>query len=103
MQAVSRDLSEARRIILEGLADYRVGVYLFGSHAHGEDTLTSDIDVAILPLEPLPTWVLSELREQLEDSQVLQPVDLVDLSVVDPAFRDRVLQEGIQWREPDSD
>lgn len=103
MQAASRDLAEVRRIILESLADYDVRVYLFGSHAQGAGTLTSDIDVAIFPLKSLPTGMLSRLREELEESQVLLPVDLVDLSMADPAFRDRVIQEGILWSEPKSD
>ena len=103
MQAVSRDLAEVRRIILESLSDYDVRVYLFGSHAQGTGTRTSDIDVAIFPLESLPTGMLSRLREVLEASQVLQPVDLVDLSMADPAFCDRVIQEGILWSEPKSD
>jgi predicted nucleotidyltransferase len=103
VETVSHDLAEVKRIVLEGLADYDVRVYLFGSHSQGTETLTSDIDVAILPLEPLPIGLLSGLREELEESLVLQPVDLVDLSVAEPAFRQRVMQEGILWSEPKSD
>jgi hypothetical protein len=96
------DLDEVRRIVLEGLAGYAARVYLFGSHARGTETRTSDIDVAILPLEPLPPWVLSVLRGELEESQILSRVDLVDLSMTDPAFRERVLQEGVVWSEPEN-
>ena len=96
------DLDEVRRIVLEGLADYAVRVSLFGSYARGTPTRTSDIDVAILPLEPIPPWVLSALRGELEDSHILPRVDLVDLSMSDAAFRERVLQEGIVWSEPEN-
>jgi predicted nucleotidyltransferase len=58
---------------------------------------TSDIDVAVLPLEPFPSGLLSEIREALEESRVLYPVELVDLSTTTPEFRDRVLKEGILW------
>ena len=58
---------------------------------------------AILPLEPLPLWVLSEIREHLEESQILARVDLVDLSMTDPDFRQRVTQEGVAWSAPDND
>jgi len=98
----SRDLAEVRRTVLKGLSGYRVRVYLFGSHARGMGRPTSDIDVAILPLEPLPPWVLSVLRGELEESQVLYRVDLVDLSMMDPAFRERVMTEGILWSEHES-
>jgi hypothetical protein len=54
--------------------------------------------VGILPLEPLPEGTLSEIREALEESLVLYPVDLVDLSETAPEFRERVEREGILWR-----
>jgi predicted nucleotidyltransferase len=103
IDTLSRDLTEVRRIVLEGLSAYAVRVYLFGSHARGTAYRTSDIDVAILPLEPIPPWVLSVLRGALEESHVPYRVDLVDLSMTDPAFRDRIMQEGIVWNAPESD
>ena len=51
----------------------------------------------MLPLGPLPAGLLSEIREALEESLVLYPVDLVDLSDATPQFRERVLQEGVLW------
>ena len=95
----SDDLKAVRRIVLDGLKDYRVKVYLFGSQATGEFRLTSDIDVAVLPLETIPRHVLSNIREALEESNVVRRVDLVDLSEVDDAFKNRVLREGIAWKE----
>ena len=91
------DLREVRRIVQAGLGGHRARVYLFGSWARGRPTRASDIDVAVLPLEPLPQGLLSEIRESLEDSLILYPVDLVDLSAAGPEFRDRILREGILW------
>lgn len=102
MEATLCDLTEVRRIVLHGLRGFAVRVYLFGSHACGTASRTSDIDVAVLPLEPLPAWVLSTLRDELEESQVLQPVDLLDLSMTDATFRERVIQEGLLWSEPEN-
>jgi predicted nucleotidyltransferase len=95
----SDDLKTTRRIVLDGLKGYRVKVYLFGSQATGKFRPTSDIDVAILPFEPLSQLVLANIREALEESNIVRTVDLVDLSEVDDAFKDRVLQEGIAWTE----
>jgi predicted nucleotidyltransferase len=81
-----RDLTEVRRIVLEGLEGHATRVYLFGSHARGTAHRTSDIDVAILPLEPIPPWILSVLRGELEESHVPYRVDLVDLSMADPGL-----------------
>ena len=102
-EPVAKDLAEVRRIVLNGLQGYAARVYLFGSHVRGTVSRTSDIDVAILPLEPLPLWVISEIREHLEESQILSRVDLVDLSMTDPDFRQRIIREGIAWSAPDND
>lgn len=93
------DLAEARKLILAGLHGYRASVYLFGSWAAGRAGRTSDIDVAVLPLEPIPRHVFSEIREALEESCVIYRVDLVDLSESSEEFRSRILSEGVLWSE----
>lgn len=84
--------------MLGALRRHRARVWLFGSHARGEAVRGSDVDVAVLALEPLPEGLLEEIRQALEDSQVLFPVDLVDLSSAGTDLRERVEQEGIPWR-----
>lgn len=90
-------LAEAKRIILSKLERHPAAVFLYGSRAKGTARRTSDIDIAILPQTPLPAWVLSEIREALEESHIPYQVDLMDLSTADPSFRERILQEGISW------
>jgi predicted nucleotidyltransferase len=102
-EPIAKDLAEVRRIVLNDLRAYAARVYLFGSHMHGTANRTSDIDVAILSLEPLPLWVLSEIRDHLEESQIPARVDLVDLSMTDPDFRQRVIREGVVWSALDND
>ena len=91
------DIEEVKRIVLSGLGTHRARVWLFGSHARGSGGRASDIDVAILPLEPLPAGTFARIEEALENSLVLYPVDLVDLSSADPALRERVERDGIPW------
>ena len=90
-------------MIYQGLRGYRVRVYFFGSRSRGRASPSSDIDVAILPLELLPTGVLSAIRETLEESSIPYQVDLVNLSVADPGFKKRVIEEGIVWIDSKSD
>lgn len=99
MQAALPDLEHVRSLVLGRLGEYRAKVFLYGSFARGQGALGSDIDIAVLPLEPIPFTVFSDLREALEDAPILFPVELVDLSQAEPAFRRRVLQEGIVWSE----
>lgn len=89
---------QARAIVLRALAGREVRVFLFGSRARGAAHPASDIDIGVLPEEPLPRGLLAELREALEESAIPQTVDLVDLSEADPEFRARVLAEGVEWR-----
>jgi len=97
MRALVPDLEEARRIILKAIAGYPAKVYLFGSWARGEARRYSDIDVAIAPLKPLPSGLLLEIGEALDQSEVLYQVELVDLTTASEAIREKVASEGIPW------
>jgi predicted nucleotidyltransferase len=93
----AQDLKEVKKIVLAALTKYPMRIFLFGSHATGRAGLASDIDVAILPEADLPAGLMSQIREELEQSNVPYQVDLVDISTTDEAFRQRVLQEGLEW------
>ncbi|BAP57161.1 DNA polymerase beta domain-containing protein [Thioploca ingrica] len=96
---LSTNLALVRQIILEKLQNYSVQIYLFGSQARGNARPTSDIDVAILPKEPLPMGLLAEVREALFDSIIPVQVDLVDLSQAEENFKQRILREAIEWKD----
>ncbi len=91
------DLAEAKRIVMSMLKNYPTTIYLFGSRATGNATTHSDIDIAILPENKLPLGVLSEIRDALENSNVIYNVDIVDLSEVTESFKNRVMEEGQLW------
>lgn len=90
-------LERVRRRVQAHLGDHPVEVYLFGSWARGDPGRTSDIDVGVLPEGELPPGMLARLREDLAESRVPYPVEVVDLSTTDAAFRERVLREGVRW------
>jgi predicted nucleotidyltransferase len=94
-----RALERVRRIVLDALKGRPARVYLFGSSATGSARSSSDIDVAIEPMESLPPSLLSSLRELLEESTIPYDVDVVDISTASPTFRERVRQEGILWTD----
>lgn len=95
--ARERALSEAHRIIRRVLGDRCAEIYLFGSYARGTPRQSSDIDIAVLAETPLDQEI-SRIRDALEDSDIPFEFDVVDLSRVDPAFRQRVLREALPWR-----
>lgn len=99
MTFVESQLAKVRKIVLDGLKGYAARVYLFGSRATGNARRASDIDVAVLPLQSIPGWVFAEIRERLEESDVVYEVDLVDLSEASEKLRRFVEQEGLLWVE----
>ena len=90
-------LGRVRALVSQTLGERRVNVYLFGSWASGTQRPSSDIDVAVEPLDPLPPGVLARVREALEESSVPYRVEVVDLTETDAGFRHRVKNEGILW------
>ena len=96
-QGDERDLEEARRIASKCLRGQRARVFLFGSRAMGRALRGSDVDIAVLPIDPLEPGTLSRLREALEESSIPFAVDVVDLSRASESIRARVLAEGVAW------
>ncbi|GAB4461242.1 MAG: hypothetical protein Kow0070_18550 [Anaerolineales bacterium] len=96
---LAHDLRTTKKIVLDHLRGKNIKVYLFGSHATGKARPHSDIDVAILSRRRVSPAILTEIREKLEESDIVRTVEIVDLSQTDAAFRQRVLKEGIPWKE----
>jgi uncharacterized protein len=91
-------IEELRRMVLNALGEHDAAVWLFGSCARGEARQHSDIDIAILPRDDLPSGFFGELDADIEESTIPYDVDLVDLRRADAALVDEVRREGVKWR-----
>jgi len=85
-------------MVLGALGEHDAAVWLFGSCARGEARQHSDIDIAILPKDNLPSGFFAELAADFEESPIPYDVDLVDLWQADAALVDEVRREGVKWR-----
>jgi predicted nucleotidyltransferase len=94
-----RAIEELRRMVLDALGEHDAEVWLFGSCARGEVMQHSDIDIAILPRDALPSAFFAELAADIEESPIPYDVDLVDLRTADPALVEEVQREGVKWRD----
>src|ERR1700748_669410 len=92
-------IEELRRMVLDALGEHDAAVWLFGSCARGEARQHSDIDIAILPRDDLPSGFFAELAADFEESAIPYDVDLVDLRSADAALVDEVYREGVRWRD----
>jgi hypothetical protein len=85
-------------MVLDALGEHDASVWLFGSCARGEARQHSDIDIAILPRDDLPSGFFAELDADFEESTIPYDVDLVDLRCAEAALIDEVRREGVKWR-----
>jgi predicted nucleotidyltransferase len=93
-----RTIEELRRMVLAALGEHDAEVWLFGSCARGEVFQHSDIDVAILPRDELPSGFFLDLAERVEESSIPYDADIVDLRHAAPALIDEVRREGVKWK-----
>ncbi|WP_449355549.1 type VII toxin-antitoxin system MntA family adenylyltransferase antitoxin [Virgibacillus natechei] len=92
-------LLQLKNILIKTLEQVPANIYLFGSWARNEEKRTSDIDIAIQSAEKIPTKIWVELREKIEESTLPYHVDLVDLSKANIDLVEKVMREGILWRD----
>ena len=92
-------IEELRHMVLDALGERDAAVWLFGSCARGEPLQHSDIDIAILPRDDLPSGFFGVLQADIEESSIPYDVDLVDLRHADAALVDEVRREGVKWRD----
>lgn len=87
-------LQELTRRVAQRLQGRRYKLYLFGSRAQGHASPRSDYDLALWADPPLDLATLARLREELEEVNILQRVDLVELSWA-PGLKETVEREGV--------
>ncbi|MCB9958080.1 MAG: nucleotidyltransferase domain-containing protein [Rhodospirillaceae bacterium] len=93
----ARALEFVRQVVAEGLAGHPARVFLFGSSARGDALMRSDIDVAVLPLEPLPFAVMARIAGDLDESWIPYTVDLVNLAEASDEMRGHILEHAVEW------
>ena len=69
--------------------------YVFGSRAHGGARQYSDLDLALEWDRPLGLDIIGRIAEELSESDLPFKVDIVDLALVEPAFRKRIAADCI--------
>ncbi len=92
-------LDQLRQLLLQHTKDSDIKILLFGSHAKGTSRRFSDIDIALLATTPLPLHFISNLNEVIEKSNIPYTVDLIDLSECNNEFRQKILNEGVIWKD----
>ena len=72
-------------------------IYLFGSRARGDYSLGADIDLALDVGNPIDINIISELKDEISETNIPLFVDLVDLWSASEKFKKEVESQGILW------
>jgi uncharacterized protein len=83
------------RNVLRAYLPVDARAYVFGSRARGGARRYSDLDLALEWDRPLGMDVIGQIAGALSDSDLPFKVDIVDLSVVEPAFRRRIAADCV--------
>lgn len=90
-------INNVKEIILKRLPLQDYSVFLFGSRAIGSCHEMSDIDVGIWGNKPLDAVTKLDLEEELENSDILLKVDLIDFYKVSQDFKNEALNKIEIW------
>lgn len=93
---------EIKKIIFKYLPPREYQIFLFGSRAIGNHNPKSDYDVGILGKEPIPEQIIPAIEEELENSDIIYKVDVVDFNHVSPRFKELALKNIKLWTKTES-
>ena len=80
-----------QNILRRRLDDTNIKVYIFGSRVSGKVKPASDIDLALDGGKKLDHLkILSELKNDFEESDIKYSVDIIDLRAIDKNFRKHI-------------
>jgi uncharacterized protein len=74
-------------------------IFLFGSRARKDNTPESDIDIAVDNKEKIDSFVMSQIKEEVEESTIPFTVDIVDLNNVSKDFKEQILKSRVLWEK----
>ena len=98
MTQTNKYLELTRQLVVNFLKSTNAKVYLFGSWSRNEQTISSDIDIAVDFQNLSGRNKIAELRELVEESAIPYRVDIVDFQFVSEALCQEILKEGILWK-----
>jgi uncharacterized protein len=74
-------------------------IYLFGSYARGNYTRSSDVDIAIDNGAPISLVERAQIANMIDVLNLTQNVDVVDFQSAPSELQEKILEEGIVWKE----
>ncbi len=91
--------SEDKKILVKIIKKYipECKIYLFGSRSRKTHFPESDIDIAIDAGKRIDRYLLSNIREDIEESRIPFFVDILDMHDISQDIKDQILKDKILW------
>ena len=92
-------LSKLKNLTLALLKDEEIKIILFGSRARGDNNLTSDVDIGLLPYGRIDRKKITLLKEKIEGMNIPYKVEVVDLSETSEEFRKEAMKGAMLCKD----
>ena len=88
-----------KEMVMEFLKYDKVKVILFGSRARGDNYISSDIDIGIIPYGKFDDKKITLLKEKTENLNIPYKVEIVNFMEVSKEFKQEALKKVVIWKD----
>jgi len=88
-----------KEIVMEFLKYDKVKVILFGSRARGDNYISSDIVIGIIPYGKFDDKKITLLKEKTENLNIPYKVEIVNFMEVSKEFKQEALKKVVIWKD----
>jgi predicted nucleotidyltransferase len=87
-----------KKTVIDPLKRQGCKVWIFGSRARGQQQPFSDVDILFEPPVDvlLPSALISEMKEQAEESRLNYKIDLVSVSHLAESYKPSVFKDRVE-------
>ncbi len=95
------ELKILKDLLLDPLFKKSATIWLFGSRARGDHQKFSDVDIlySVPDTLNLSSGYISEIKENLENSNFPYKVDLVDINSLAKSYYDNVMKDRVELKK----
>ncbi len=90
------DKEQIKEIVTKYLDESKYDIFIFGSMATGSENKYSDYDIGISGESEVPGAKMANIQADLEESEILRKVDVVDFFIVTDDFKKNALEKIIK-------
>jgi len=92
-------LLQLKNFLIKSSANFNIKIILFGSRARGDYNYSSDLDIAIKPLDDKAKKYFIKIKEKLENFNTPYKLNIIDLSSASESIKNEIKKDGIIWKD----